>query len=266
MTASNLVSAPSAVSDTAVLVRWLALEGVAPGAWEALARLLDDDELARAARFSSARDRQAHVAAHALVRVLLSSQAPRPPEDWRFAANAHGRPEVAGEPGVPPLRFNLSHTRGLVAVAVTLTHDVGIDAEAIEPRRLRMALAERFFAPAEVALVKALPEAERAEALFALWTLKEACLKAMGRGLAVPLDAFALTLAPLGVSFRDALAEDPRRWLLRRLRPTPAHALALALRHPEPASVAVDAAATTASELLALAAQWRPGAGQTGRR
>ena len=235
-----------------MVVRWLALEPIAPGLWDSLARLLDDAERARAARFHFARDRDAYVAAHALARTMLSGEVRRPPSDWRFAVNDHGKPEAICDPGAPALRFNLSHTRGLVAVALTMAHDIGVDVEIVEPRRLGLDLAARMFASAEVAMLRATAEADLPEAMFAIWTLKEACIKAMGRGLSVPLDAFALELDPLAVRFPALPGEDPAHWLLRRFRPTPAHTLALALRHPDPGAVCIDAGAITASQMLAL--------------
>lgn len=266
MTAPDLPGLHLPISTTAVRVRWLVLDAVAPEMWAEFAALLDDAERARAARFHFDRDRQAYIAAHALARTLLSAEAPRPPATWRFTEGVHGKPEVVREPGVPPLRFNLSHTHGLVAVAVTLAHDVGIDVEAIDPKRAGLEFAERVFAPAEVALLRAAPREALPETLFAIWTLKEACIKALGGGLSVPLDAFSVSLDPLAVHFSDALGEDPEHWRLWQMGPTPAHALALALRHPEPAAVRVDAIGVRAQDILTSAAHAASDAGQIGRR
>ena len=266
MTAPDFPDLLAPVSETTVHVRWLALDAVAPGAWPELASLLDDAERGRAARFHFDHDRHAFIAAHALTRTMLSVGVPRPPADWRFTTGENGKPEIVSDPGVPPLRFNLSHTRGLVAVALTLTHDVGIDVEALDPKRIGLDLAERFFAPAEVALLRATPQQDLTETLFAIWTLKEACIKATGQGLSLPLDAFSLRLDPLAVDFSETTGETAAHWLLRRLSPTASHTLALALRHPAPATVGIGAAEITATDLLALAAQASAGVGQTGRR
>jgi 4'-phosphopantetheinyl transferase len=231
-----------------------------------LARLLDDDERSRAERFHFERDRQAYIAAHALVRTMLSTQHARRPEAWRFSTNAHGKPQIADENAPLPLRFNLSHTYGLVAVALTLSNEIGIDVEEIKPKRLSLDLAERTFAPAEVALLRAMPADRLPETLFAIWTLKEACIKAIGLGLAMPLDAFAVGLNPLTVSFAASLGESPAHWLLWRHTPTPAHTLALAMRHADPSSVRIDAAPLESAELIAAADYFHTGSGEISLR
>jgi 4'-phosphopantetheinyl transferase len=238
------------VSTALVRVRWLRTDDVTPEAREALALLLDDEERARAARFHFERDRHVFIIAHAFVRALLSAEAPRPIQDWRFSAGDFGKPEVIRDAETPPLRFNLSHTRGLVAVALTLANDVGIDVEALDPGRLSMDLAQSTFAPAEVAMLRATQEAELTDALYAVWTLKEACIKAIGKGLQQPLDSFAVTLDPLAVRFTEAAGDVPARWLLRRMRPTSEHTLALALSHPDSASVGIDAAGLDAGDFV----------------
>ena len=173
MTVPDLPGLHPPISTTAVRVRWLVLDAVEPEMWAELAALLDDAERARADRFHFDRDRQAYIAAHALARTLLSAEAPRPPATWRFTEGVHGKPEVVREPGVPPLRFNLSHTHGLVAVALTLAHDVGIDVETIDPKRAGLEFAERVFAPAEVALLRAASREALPDTFFAIWSLKE---------------------------------------------------------------------------------------------
>jgi 4'-phosphopantetheinyl transferase len=231
------------------IVRWLAFDAADEDAIAALAPLLDETERARAARFHFQRDRNAYLAAHALTRRTLSALFPRPAADWRFRAGPHGKPAVDHPDASRRLSFNLSHARGIVAVAVMLDHCVGVDVERVEARRLSLELADHSFAPAEAAAARAAPETERTETLFAFWTLKEAYIKAVGKGLALPLDAFAFTLEPLAISFDARLADDPARWLFRRFRPTADHALALGIEHPAPASVTIDIGEARLEEL-----------------
>ncbi|MEX2628708.1 MAG: 4'-phosphopantetheinyl transferase superfamily protein [Tistlia sp.] len=236
---------------------WLATERIGAADWPRLASLLDEAERRRAARFHFERDRQVYIAAHALLRATLSGLTGRAPQDWRFAVDDYGKPEAILLPGEPPLRANLSHTRGLAAVAVTLERDLGVDVEWLERGGSTLEIADRFFAPAECRQLAAVPR-ERVEATFlAFWTLKEAYIKAVGQGLSLPLDAFAFTLDPAGqplaIGFLPPIVDEPLHWLFRRFRPGPAHALAVAVRDPDPARLTVTAAPADLAALLALA-------------
>jgi 4'-phosphopantetheinyl transferase len=197
--------------------------------------LLDADERARMTRLRRREDARRYLFAHALARTTLTRYAPDvAPESWSFRANPSGRPEIAGVPS--SLRFNLSHTAGLVACAVSRGREVGVDVEHLFPPRWGdeacLELAASCFASAEVAaLAAAAPDARRAR-FFELWTLKEAYLKARGLGLAVPLGAFAIEASAPEVRVRCApdVDHDPDGWHFERSRPTSRHALALAAR------------------------------------
>lgn len=185
------------------------------------------------ARLVFERDRRRFLLTRALVRTMLSRYAGVAPAEWAFIANVHGRPEILDRPGsVPDLRFNLSHTEGLIACAVTIGREVGVDVEHIQ-RRLTRDVAGRFFAPSEVNTLKALPDDEQARAFFDYWTLKEAYIKARGFGLALPLADFAFTLAPPAppqIAFEPALEDDSATWQFAQDWPTPVHRLAVAVR------------------------------------
>ena len=85
------------------------------------------------------------------------------------------------------LEFNVTHTEGLLGVAVSAPgHAVGLDAElwSRAPRLGSLPFARRKFARAEAEALAVLPEGARRDAEFnALWTLKEAALKATGKGI-----------------------------------------------------------------------------------
>lgn len=195
--------------------------------------LMSPEERERMSRLVFERDRQRFLLTRALVRTMLSRYAPVKPADWQFIANVHGRPEILDRPaGVPDLRFNISHTEGLIACAVTIGREVGVDVEHVN-RRLTQDVAARFFAPAEVAHLQSLPEDEQARVFFDYWTLKEAYIKARGFGLSLPLADFAFHLAPgagPAISFEPSLPDDPATWQFLQDWPTPTHRLGLAVR------------------------------------
>ncbi|OFW43348.1 MAG: hypothetical protein A3J29_20235 [Acidobacteria bacterium RIFCSPLOWO2_12_FULL_67_14b] len=195
--------------------------------------LMSPDEHERMARLVFERDRRRFLLTRALVRTMLSKYAAVAPQDWKFVANVHGRPELLDRPdGVPDLRFNLSHTDGLIACAVTIGREVGVDVEHVG-RRITRDVPARFFAPREVAALLAVPEPERHKVFFDYWTLKEAYIKARGFGLALPLADFAFRLSPVSppeISFEPALPDDPESWQFAQDWPTPVHRLGLAVR------------------------------------
>ena len=214
-------------------VRWLEIDRLSEAQWAGLEAVLDPAERQRAQRFRFDKDRLVYVAAHALGRLMLSQWVGEAVAagDWRFVVGEHGKPELEVPAGLARLRLNLSHTKGLAAAALCIDHDVGVDVEWLGRKPQCAALAKRFFSAAEAALVdQAAPDAQ-VETFLALWTLKEAYVKAIGKGLAQPLDSFGFSLEPLAVSFA-AGADQARHWQFQRLRPGAEHLLAVAVRHP----------------------------------
>ncbi len=200
---------------------------------DAYRALLTEDERARMQRFVFDKDRRAFLITRALVRTMLSRYAAVAPAAWRFVANAHGRPDILDRPaGCPDLRFNISHTDGAIACAVTIGREIGIDVEYIK-RPLHHDVAGRYFAPAEVRDLRRLPESEQPRVFFDYWTLKESYIKARGFGLALPLADFAFTLnppQPPTIACEPSLNDDPATWQFMQDWLTPLHRFALAVR------------------------------------
>ncbi len=187
--------------ERAVVVLSLAVDPVLPAEWEARCAPLNPAERERAQAFYFESDRHAYVAAHALLRHSLSAVIPGEPADWRFMAGPFGKPRLIDPPPGLDLRFNLSHCRSRVAVALALRAEVGVDVEALDrTARLDPGIADACFAPDEAATLRAMgDEVLRREQFMRLWTLKEACIKATGRGLSQPLNAFSIDLDRLSV-------------------------------------------------------------------
>jgi 4'-phosphopantetheinyl transferase len=208
-------------------------EEVGPDLLDACRELMAPEEVERQQRYRFERERRQQAITRALVRTTLSRYHPIAPRAWRFRVTPSGRPEIVREAGVPPLRFNVSHTAGLIVCGVTLERDIGVDVEGSPRRGLTLEIATRFFAPSEVEALRAGPAAERPRRLVECWTLKEAYIKAQGKGLSIPLDAFSVDVKPgrpVRISFDDRLDDDPEAWQLERLVLTPSHVLGVALR------------------------------------
>jgi 4'-phosphopantetheinyl transferase len=163
-----------------------------------LRTLLSAQELARMNCLRHERDRTLFLWARGLVRTVLASYLDCSCHDVRFTANEFGKPILApgDSPGAkyPPLHFNLTHSRGAVALAVSGGREVGIDVEERRRPVEYLPLAERFFAETEARHLRGLHPDELPAAFFAIWTLKEAYVKGIGRGLTFPLEAFCFDL------------------------------------------------------------------------
>ena len=197
-------------------------------------RLLSPDECQRAARFCFERDRRRFVVARGVLRTLLGRYAGVAPERLRFAYGPYGKPILAGFWDERP-RFNLSHSGGLAAIAIAAGADVGVDVECLRPLPDLERMAERYFSRGENAALRTLAPPDRLEAFFRCWTRKEAYLKALGDGLARPLDAFDVSLLPGDEARLLHVRGDtgePSRWWLRAFMPVVGAVGAIALEGP----------------------------------
>ena len=139
--------------------------------------LLSDAELRHADRGSpSVRDRR--VLLRAALRTLAGEVLDVSPSAVPLA-DPPGRPRVL----VGGVDASCSASAGVGVVAVVRGARVGVDVERVGRTTLAEAAEEAWLAPAELAALAALPEADQAEALTRCWTQKEAVLKGLGVGL-----------------------------------------------------------------------------------
>lgn len=155
--------------------------------------ILTPDELAQAARFRQPQHQRQHVLTRFMVRRLLAPLAGARPERLVFATNRHGKPHVCDPPDFR-WSFNISHTRGMIVCALAPYGLVGVDIEPLD-RIASVDLADRYFSEFETAALRARPTSEQCREFLRYWTLKEAFIKAIGTGLATPLDDFGFDLS-----------------------------------------------------------------------
>lgn len=202
-----------------------------PAVIQAYFGLMNEEETAQQQRFLRPQDRHRYLVTRALVRTTLSRYMNREPHTWQFVKNAYHRPEIAPEQQQIPLRFNITHTNGLIGCLVNLVQDAGIDAEDITRTTGVMNIANFSFAPEETKTLLACPESERKRLFFIYWTLKEAYIKARGMGLALPLHQFSFHRSNeqnICIDFSDDFDDHAQHWEFFRYQPTDRHILSLA--------------------------------------
>lgn len=95
---------------------------------------------------------------------------------------SHGKPRLVGS---SDLDLSLAHAGSFVAVAVGRGRTVGVDVETADRLRFDLRSARGVFSAAESAALAGADDWPRLT--LALWTRKEAVVKAIGWGLAYPL-------------------------------------------------------------------------------
>ncbi|TDP47223.1 4'-phosphopantetheinyl transferase family protein [Zavarzinia compransoris] len=203
---------------------------------ELAAGTLEDTELLtslwereRAARLRRPLDRRRFLRGRAALRRVLSTYAGRPPAGLVLAADDQGRPFA---PDLGHFDFNSSRSGNYATIAIARGGRVGIDIEAVEPGFPCRQLARSFFSAAENEVLDRLPPDRLAAGFFQAWVSKEACVKAWGMGLSLPLAGFDVEADPARppALLHHRQSEAPL-WLAALAGPV-GHAVALAADRP----------------------------------
>lgn len=198
--------------------------------------LLSPAERARYERFRVEPPARAFATARALARQVLSLYAEREPASWHLEPDEHGRPRIVDPAEPPRLEFNLSHTDRLVACLVTADVPCGVDVESLDRRVDPVRIAEHSFGEDEVRDLKSRQGTDRRRRFFTYWTLKEAYLKARGRGIAMRMDSALFRFpaddadASIAVDFAPRTGDRPGDWRFAVYRVEGEQLLALAVR------------------------------------
>jgi 4'-phosphopantetheinyl transferase len=152
---------------------------------------LSNTEMERARRFVRRPDRDRYMFAHAILRYLLGSYLGSRPEELDFATNDYGKPFIIA-PGGNEISFSLSHSQDMALVAIARGTPLGVDVEYLREISDAHDIVNRFFSIEERDYLNSLPLSAFYEEFFACWSLKEAYLKGIGKGLSFPLDRFSV--------------------------------------------------------------------------
>lgn len=225
------VAEPGRLDGTVV---WTVDVAAASDRIEACATVLSEEEMARAGRLRRAEDRARLLVGHAALRLILGRALGAEPGALSFSGGPAGKPELAG-PWAGALRFNLSHSGDRALVGLSRDGAIGVDVEALRPMPDAARVARSYFSAQEAAALAALPDAEREPAFMAVWTRKEAVVKALGAGLSMPLHRFSVCLPPAEPRILASTSDDldPAAFTLRHLEPGPGTVGAAAVAAPD---------------------------------
>ncbi|WBB78422.1 4'-phosphopantetheinyl transferase superfamily protein [Micromonospora sp. WMMD882] len=225
------------VADLVGATVWLLAESAVPRLAADLppAEVLTTGELDRIGRLATSGARRRCLGARLMSRLLLARYAGTRPAALSFTTGRYGRPELSPNPW--GLRFNLSHTEGLIACLVTRGAPCGVDVQGpLRPEALpyfRRALTDR-----ELARLDAVEPGRRAAAVVDVWATKEAYTKALGAGLQYGfhrIEVHGVPDGPVAVHDPRLPVTRNRRWQFHLGHLNTGHTLAVAVRRPAPA-------------------------------
>jgi 4'-phosphopantetheinyl transferase len=209
---------------------WRADSDIADSDLVRFQQILSPGERERADRFHFEVDRRRAVIGRGYLRLLLGQIQGLPAHKLAFEYDEFGKPGLASNHGLAP-QFNVSHSGGVILIAITMGRPVGVDIEKVRNDLDVDNIAARFFSDQERKILASLADTARHKAFFACWTRKEAYLKARGVGLSLPLDQFDVSLLPDEEPRLLTTRHDPAdaaRWKLWELNLSGDYAAALA--------------------------------------
>lgn len=175
-----------------------------------LREVLSSEEIERAQQLANPEHRSRFIARRGLLRRILATYLQTDPATLAFDYGPQGKPSLKPmDAAEPALHFNLSHSSDLALLAITRVGPVGVDLEAINPKRDILGIAQRFFHPTEWQTLRDAPTDHQHELFFDLWSCKEAIVKTRGNGIVSGIDAFAIHNASHQPGVRHATTDTP---------------------------------------------------------
>lgn len=158
--------------------------------------LLSDEERHHVARLRTPAHRHRNLRVRLTLRGLVEQICGVPAGMQHYARNRWGKPMLVGVPG---LNFSLSYSGDYGVIGISTEHEIGVDIERERPIADVAELSSLCFADDE--------QSQAEQAFLVAWTRKEACLKALGRGLQIRPDRVrcGCTDAPAIARLNDAI-------------------------------------------------------------
>ena len=177
-------------------------------------RHLSVEKQSRIHRFRNYDDARRSLTSDLLVRSLVMNKLALNNAEIIFGENGYNKPFLENN---PQFEFNVSHSEDWVVCAVD-RHPVGIDVEQMKP--IDLGIAERFFTADEYRKIMERKGTEQLAYFYQLWTLKESYIKAIGKGLSIPLDSFSFQDEEAESMFTVQEGQNPRYFLTTTCLPS----------------------------------------------
>lgn len=212
---------------------------MSPALYDFSRSLISPERVQKVDRFHFVEDKIRSIFSELLVRSSVFEEWGIEPELIQFEYNEFGKPSLKNH---PDLHFNLSHSGQWVAAALD-TSPIGIDVEKVQP--IDLTIAERFFTSSETEQILQQPAALRTRYFYKFWTLKESYIKAVGKGLSIPLHSFSFDLSEESISLHTGTKD--KTWFFKLYDHLPEYEFAVCSSNKK---ISIEIQVLSMSELL----------------
>lgn len=152
-----------------------------------LLHIIESEKRRKISKFLKWEDSQRALFAELLIRYIAIKSKSLENKDICFFINEYGKPYFKN---IYDFHFNLAHSGNWVICGVDNV-PIGVDVEKIEPIDC-LSISKNYFSDEECRNLREVNPSKRKSYFYEIWTLKESYIKAIGKGLYLPLDSFTI--------------------------------------------------------------------------
>jgi len=143
-----------------------------------LKALLSNEEIERSLRLKVKDKQEQSICSRGISRIILSSYLDKNPANLQIQSTPDGKPYLERS----EIRFNLSHSGDILLCGLSYKSRIGIDIQQIYAITNLGTIIKNYFSENERKYLDSQPVDQLKNHFFAIWTAKEAYLKAIGKG------------------------------------------------------------------------------------
>jgi 4'-phosphopantetheinyl transferase len=157
--------------------------------------ILSDSEKDAVSKFRFESDRYRFQLTRLFTRRILGRLLDVHPKDLQFRLGENGKPRIDETwMGDTDIQFNISHSKQMIVWGIARGVDIGIDTENFTGKEFPPEVVGDVFDAGEIAYLSQIDAARRNQIAYTFWTLKEAFIKATGKGMSFPITQLCFNL------------------------------------------------------------------------
>lgn len=171
-------------------------------------KTLDNHEIARFDKIKNTAMKERYFVCRCVLKQIISAYTHQRTSDVKIGYNSFGKPFVQDS----RIHFNLSHSGDHLVIGVS-DEELGVDVETIRP--INLDVAKSFCTENELSYIH--HAEDRYDRFFRVWTLKEAYVKKIGKGLYFDVKNIDLSIEDSGmITFKINNCSSESAWFFTK--------------------------------------------------